>query len=141
MDSPAAALFATVPQRDYLLFWQAGRFQPQRVARFLDLDKPSLGAIAGVASSSVRFDAKIPKQLSELLSELALTATFVAEFFGGDAMKTRLWFQTRNPMLGDVSPRDMIRAGRREQLHRFVLEARGEKAPQGGAGQGSEGAV
>jgi len=48
----------------------------------------------------------------------------VAEFFDGDPRKTALWFRTPNPLLGDVSPRNMIRYGRYMRLHRFVLQAR-----------------
>jgi len=50
----------------------------------------------------------------------------VAEFFDGDPVKTALWFRTPNPMLGDMSPRDMIRYGRYKRLQKFILEAREE---------------
>ncbi len=129
-------LFATVPRRDYLLFWQAGRFQPQRVARFLSLNKSELGALAGVAPSSVRFDAKIPRQLREYLSELAVTATLVAEMLEGDATRTQLWFQTPNPSLGDRSPMEMIEQGEHAALRRFVLEARGVAASHADVDEG-----
>lgn len=46
----------------------------------------------------------------------------VAETFGGDLDKTALWFRVRNPLLGDVSPRDMIRSGRLDRLVRFIFE-------------------
>jgi hypothetical protein len=44
------------------------------------------------------------------------------QFFNDD-VKTKLWFQTPNPMLGNVSPRDMIRLGRYNKLLRFVAQA------------------
>jgi hypothetical protein len=34
-----------------------------------------------------------------------------------------LWFKTRNPLLGDISPRDMIRLGRFERLRKFIINA------------------
>jgi hypothetical protein len=54
----------------------------------------------------------------------------VAQFFDGDAAKTALWFKTPNPLLGNLSPRDMIRYGRYDRLRRFVLDALDENAPE-----------
>lgn len=48
----------------------------------------------------------------------------VAEYSEGDTEKTSLWFRTPNPMLGNISPRDMIRIGRTTRLRKFVTEAR-----------------
>ena len=47
----------------------------------------------------------------------------VAKVFDGDVEKTAVWFRARNPMLGDVSPRDMIRLGRFERLRKFIITA------------------
>lgn len=126
MVSPPLALFSTVPAHDYLQFWQSGRFQPQRVVRFLALSKEDVAQLAGVAASSVRFDRKAPRDLTERLSEIAATCTLVAQFFEGNAIKTELWFRTGNPLMGDVSPRDMIRSGAHQRLRRFVLNALNE---------------
>jgi hypothetical protein len=54
-----------------------------------------------------------------------------------------LWFKTKNPLLGSISPRDMIRYGRYEKLRRFVMEALEENAASpntnsGGSAQGRE---
>lgn len=120
------ALFSTVPAHDYLQFWQAGRFHPQRVVRFLGLSKEDAAKLAGVAVSSVRFDRKAPRDLTDRLTEFAATCTLVAQFFEGNAIKTELWFRTGNPLMGDASPCDMIRSGRHETLRRFVMEALSE---------------
>jgi hypothetical protein len=117
------SLFATVPSRDYLLFWQSGRFQPQRVARFLDLTRDDVARISGVAAASVRFDRKAPRDLLERLTEVAAICTLVAEFFAGDVTKCALWFRTPNPLLGEISPRDMIRLGENEKLRSLVMGA------------------
>ncbi len=124
--SARPALFGTVPSHDYLQFWQSGRFQPQRVVRFLGLAKEDVARIAGLAVSSVRFDRKAPRDLTERLTDVAVTCTLVAESFAGNATRTGLWFKAVNPMLGEISPRDMIREGRHEQLRRLVLEALAE---------------
>lgn len=132
MVSSAAALFSTVPAHDYLQFWQGGRFQPQRVVRFLGLAKEEVAQLAEVAVSSVRFDGKAPRDLTDRLSEIAATCALVAQFFDGNAIKTGLWFKTANPLMGDVSPRDMIRRGRHSELRRFVIEAVSEARDSSG---------
>jgi hypothetical protein len=129
MSASPLNLFDTVPSRDYLQLWQAGRFQPQRVVRFLGLNKEEVARLAGVAVSSVRFDRKAPHELIERLTELAATCTLVAQFFEGNAIKTALWLKSINPVLDDVAPRDMIRQGSHERLRRFVLDAMAASTP------------
>jgi predicted nucleotidyltransferase len=118
-----AALFSTVPARDYLQFWQSGLFQPQRVARFLGLSKVELAQLAGLAPASVRFDEKAPRILREQLMDIAATCELVAETFDGNTTKTALWFMTPNPYLANCSPCDLLRRGERDVLKRHVLEA------------------
>jgi len=36
--------------------------------------------------------------------------------------------RAQNPLLGDVSPRDMIRLGRHDRLRRFIINAMMSKA-------------
>lgn len=117
------AIFGTVPDRHYLGFWANETLNSRAVADFLDLDKRSVAKLAGVASASVRFDRKIPKEVLERLQEIANICELVAQFFKGDAAKTALWFKTKNPLLGDISPRNMIRYGRYEKLRRFIMNA------------------
>lgn len=121
-------LFRNVPDRDYLGFWANQTLNARGVADFLDLKKPDVAKVAGVAPSSVRFDQKIPREVFERLEEIANVCTLVAQFFAGDAAKTALWFRTRNPLLGDIAPRDMIRFGRYEKLLQFVLDALNENS-------------
>ncbi len=46
------------------------------------------------------------------------------DYIFGDARVAALWMRTRNPLLGDFSPNQMIRAGRLERLAVFILRAR-----------------
>jgi hypothetical protein len=121
--SGSRAIFGTVPDRHYLGFWADQTLNSRAVADFLDLDKRSVAKLAGVAPASVRFDQKIPKEVFERLQEIANICELVAQFFKGDGAKTALWFKTKNPSLGDISPRDMIRYGRYEKLRRFIMNA------------------
>ena len=116
-------LFGTVPDRDYFDFWPGGIFDAQRVVRFLELTKADVARIAHVTTTSVRFDQKTPKNVLDCLTEIATVCALVAQFFAGDLTKTGLWFKTRNPMLGDISPRAMIRQGGFDKLRGFVLDA------------------
>ena len=115
-------LFDTVYQTDGLRFWQGNALNFQRVRDFTGLEAGDLARIAGVAKSSVRYDAKAPREVREHLENIANICNLVFEFFQDD-VKTKLWLQTPNPMLGNVSPRDMIRFGRFAKLQRFVAQA------------------
>lgn len=117
------ALFATVAGGDPLGFFEGGGFRPRSVAEFLKLKNPDVSRATAVALNSVRYDGAIPQPMRERLVEIANICNMVAEHFEGDREKTALWFTSRNPMLGDISPRDMIRFGRYERLRRFVLNA------------------
>jgi len=77
---------------------------------------------------SVRYDDNIPERVRERLEEIANTINLVAQAFDGDPDKTVSWFKARNPLLGDVSPRDMIRLGRYERLRRFIINATSERS-------------
>jgi hypothetical protein len=117
------ALFNTVAKQDYLGFWADQSLNAREVVDFLGLDKRDVAKLADVAPSSVRFDQKIPKEVLERLLEIANICGLVAQFFSGDVAKTALWFKTKNPLLGDISPRDMIRYGRYARLQKFVSDA------------------
>lgn len=113
-----------VAQQDLLNLYREGNPDYRRIAGLVRLSKSDLGKLAKVAKASVRFDANIPVPVAERLRELANIANLVGEYFHGDAHKVGLWFELPNPMLGNISPRNMIRAGRYKRLLNFVLDAR-----------------
>ena len=78
---------------------------------------------SSVSVASVRYDQLIPIVVRERLEEIASTINLVAKQFEGDLDKTAAWFKAKNPLLGDVSPRDMIRLGRYDRLRRFIINA------------------
>jgi len=57
----------------------------------------------------------------------------VVRFFNGDEEKIKAWFSTPNPLLGGISPIDMILWGDEDKLLDFIKrQLRGnEKATQG----------
>jgi hypothetical protein len=113
---------------DVLGLHRNGRTDYRRVADLVKLSKEDLSKIARVAKPSVRFDDAIPAAVAERLREIANIANLVAEYFDGDAQKVALWFELRNPQLGNISPRNMIRGDRYKRLLNFVLEAREAEA-------------
>ena len=112
-----------VADRDCLGFCADRRLNARRVVEFLALDRRDVAKLAGISLASVRFDQTIPSEVLDRLQEIANTCGLVAEYFGGDASKTALWFRTENPLLVNVSPRDMVRYGRHERLRGFVMSA------------------
>ena len=126
-----AELFRTVPAQHHLGFWENQTLDAKKVAEFYEFDKREVAKVADVAPSSVRYDQKIPKEVAGRLAEIANIAELVAQFFAGDVVKTALWFTTPNPLLGQISPRDMVRDGRRERLRQFVIDALNEQPVSG----------
>ena len=127
MPATYPGLFNVVPKNDLLNLWSSDGLDYREVSELLEYDKNELSKLAGVAKSSVRFDAKIPRDLNERLEEIAVIANLVAEYFEGDGEKTALWFRMPNPMLGGLAPRDMIRRGRYNKLLNFVVRAHDEQ--------------
>ena len=121
-ESAKADFFSTVGD-DHMSFWEQSHFRPTRVTDFLSLEKKDVSRIASVSDKSVRYDEKMPEAVRDRLEEIANVVNLVAGTFRGDIIKTALWFKTQNPILGDVSPRDMIRLGRYDRLRKYVLAA------------------
>ena len=120
-------LFSSIPKSDPLNFGIGKDFKPIKVKDFLQLNKEQISHLAAVKVSSVRFDDTTPTAVREQLEAISVTCNMVAEAFDGDVEKTALWFRTKNPMLGDVSPRDMIRLRRFDRLRKFIVGAMADR--------------
>jgi len=112
----------TIPKHDYLNLLNGNT--AKKVADFLDLDRYQVAKAMGLKDKTqVRFDDQIRKDLKKRLMEIAIICELMAEYFHGNAQKTALWFQAKNPALGGISPRDMIRYGRYKKLELFIRNA------------------
>jgi len=118
-------LFNTIPDQDYFEIYKDKK-PYNRIVKLFDFEQDDIVLATGVPKSSVRYDEKMPKDLSERLTEWATLLNLVAGHFKGDTVKTMQWFTTPNPLLGDIRPRDMIRIGRYRKLIKFVLNALAE---------------
>lgn len=112
-----------IAKTDYIGFWKGEAPDYQRISDFLDMNKREASQMAGVARTTVRYDDRIPRELADRLEQIANIVNRVAAIFDGDLIKTGLWFRTPNPLLGEVSPRDMLRMDRYKRLSKFVTEA------------------
>ena len=129
MNSPIPSLFRSVPDKDYLhLFNKNNVVQGDKVVELLNYKKTDVAAATNISINSIRYEEeRIPLELKERLTEWAIALNFVASFFK-DADKTIIWFATPNPLLGNMSPRDMIRIGRFKKLLNFIQTALNENA-------------
>ncbi|MES2889009.1 MAG: hypothetical protein V4739_13490 [Pseudomonadota bacterium] len=127
MSTASFGLFDSVPP-DFFKFGRGASFRPKEVPELLGLKKIDVSRIASVAESSVRYDDAIPEQVRARLEEIANTLNMVAKAFDGDVEKAAAWFTARNPLLGDVAPRDMIRLGKYERLRKFIVHAMMDQA-------------
>lgn len=115
-------IFSSVSKRDYI-----GLVDPKHTVDFLGFQKSDVSKATGQPKASIRYDERIPAEVRERIQQIGNIINLVAEYFEGDLQKTRLWFDTSNPLLGNMSPRDMIRYGRYLKLYKFVLSALSDK--------------
>lgn len=118
----SAPLFATASD-DLLNFGRGEQFDPKKVVDWMKFDRKAVSIMSSVSPHSVRYDEDIPRAVKERLEDVANLANMVAGIFDGDVDKTLLWFKTANPMLGNISPRDMVRMGRDDRLRKFIVGA------------------
>lgn len=111
--------------KDRLNLFQGHDVQGEEVVKLLRYKKREVSQASGVGLNSIRYDAKMPQELEDRLIEWATTINLVADFFK-DVDKTILWFYTPNPLLGEQTPRDMIRIGRSKKLIKFIRNALSE---------------
>jgi uncharacterized protein (DUF2384 family) len=116
-------IFKVILQTDELrLFKNSGKPNYDRVKDILGFTKQDISKASGVPFGSIRFNGKVPAELTERVIEWATAIALVHSFFK-DETKTMLWFKVPNPMLGDVAPRDMIKVGRFTKLQKFIQTA------------------
>lgn len=127
MSSVNSALFNTVPPKDMGKFFVkgGGEVDAEKVVKFLKYKKEDVAVASDVPVTSVRYDERIPSDLKQRMVEWATAINLVAVYFN-DLNRTMLWFQISNPLLGDMSPRDMIRVGRFKKLQKFIQTALAE---------------
>ena len=115
--------------KDRFKFFKGSNVHGQKVVDILKYKKQEVSQASGIKLNSIRYDIKMPLELKEQLIEWATAINLAADFFK-DNEKTILWFNTPNPLLGEVTPRNMIRIGRSKKLITFIRNALSENKPQ-----------
>lgn len=128
MSLSSRALLRTIPEEDYCGFFEKGvQVKPKKVIDFLKYKRKDVAVAANINLDHVRYeDKKMPQELQDRLTEWATAINLVAGFFKNNQDKTMLWFAMPNPLLGGISPRDMIRIGRFKKLLNFIQTALNE---------------
>ena len=119
------SVFDTIPRKDPFRIFKGSQPDYHKVLDVLKFNKADVAKASSVPLSSVRWDNKMPAELEERVREWAVAIALVSEYFN-DFDRTILWFGVQNPMLGGISPRDMIRVGRFKKLIKFIQTALGE---------------
>ncbi len=122
MGESARSLFDSIPRENKFALFTDGQPNVKKVVDILKYKKKDVSVAADVPLKSVRYDNKMPEALRERFTEWAVAISLVGGYFD-DEHKTVLWFQTINPLLGNVSPQAMIRAGRFKKLLKFIQTA------------------
>lgn len=127
MGALMSELTANMPKSDIFDFGvDSNKIDRKKVVNFFDFSKGDMSKISGVSKESVRWDDKAPKIVTDYIYQMAIIASLVGEFFDGNKVKTATWLKMPNPMLGGISPRDMIRLGRSDKLMNFIMKAKEE---------------
>jgi hypothetical protein len=122
MAAARPPLFRTIPDKDFFHLFTDGVPDGEKVVKLLKYKKEDVSVAANIPIASVRYDNKMPTVLKERLTEWATALNLVAGFFN-DPEKTVLWFCMPNPLLGGMSPSNMIRIGRFKKLLNFIQTA------------------
>src|SRR5258706_9776989 len=112
-------IFNTIPKEDRFHFFDGTNPNYDKIKEVLDFSKSDISKASHVPVDSVRYDEKMPQELRERMMEWAIGLALVAGHFN-DLDKTILWFRVPNPLLGGISPKDMIKVGRFKKLLKFI---------------------
>ena len=118
----AQTIFDSIPKEDRFHIFRGSRPNYEKVIDILEFKKEDVAKASQVPTSSVRYDSKMPKELQDRMLEWAIAIQLVGEYFA-DLDRAVLWFRVPNPLLGGISPRDMVRIGRFKKLLRFIHTA------------------
>ena len=96
-----------------------------KVRDFIGLSKEHFQDILGVPENTIQSDGEVAlsKPLQDYLIEIVHLCELVANNFKGDLLKTEVWFNLKNPLLGNVTPVFMIKCGLHKELQKFILDS------------------
>ena len=95
----------------------------EAIAKFLGLKTTEIARLVQVPVASVVWDSTTTQRVQDHLAAIGKEIDLVAKVFDGDKAKTALWFQTPNPLLGEIAPVELIRVGKFDNLRKFIQSA------------------
>jgi hypothetical protein len=111
-----ASLFSSIPPTKASPFFEGAAPVGPQIVKFLDFKRKDVARSAKVSEAAVRYEQdRMSEVLRAWLIEVGTAIALVDNFFK-DTDKTELWFRTPNPLLGNITPIDMIRMGRQRKL-------------------------
>jgi hypothetical protein len=116
------SVFDSIATHDKFNVFTGAKPNYNKVREVLRFDKGDIAKAAHVTRASVRFDKRAPREILERMTEWAAAISLVGQFFD-DFDKVVIWFHVANPLLGGVTPRDMILLGRSKRLLKFIQNA------------------
>jgi hypothetical protein len=122
LNEPKLSVVVSSP-KDCLRFGSGSSFEAEAVQLVLALTDEDVARMASAPLTFARHDVEVSELVRARLEDVGRAINLVACVFDGDVERTVAWFKTRNPMLGDVTPRDMIRLGRFERLSKYIAAA------------------
>ena len=123
------ALFSNIAAKKIPAFYKEnGETDYKEISVFLQLSNDDLAKIARISVKTIRFNGNIPLALKERMEEMKNVCELVFEMLGS-IEKTQLWFKTKNQMLGNVSPKDLLRFGRYQKLLDVLMDIKNGNVP------------
>jgi len=124
-------LFANLPSGNLFgVISKDGAYDYQQAAKLVGINsKRAVARAAGISEQSVRYDERMPVNLKEFFLEIISVLSIVAKETNNDREKVRLWFSMPNPMLGGVSPSQMILIGKYKKLLKFIERSLNGETP------------
>lgn len=123
------SLFSNIATTKIPAFYKEnGETDYKEISVFLQLSPDDLAKIAKISVKTIRFSGNIPLALKERMEEMKNICELVFEMLGS-IEKTQLWFKTKNQMLGNTSPRDLLRFGRYQKLLDVLMDIKNGNVP------------
>lgn len=111
---------------DIMHYYANGLFDHEKVLSGLRIKDKELSFATNIPINSIHSTGSdISNEVRVRIEEWASAINKVAEFFN-DETKTMRWFNSENPQLANLTPRDMIISGRFKKLLQFINASLGK---------------
>lgn len=122
-------IFGSISSERWPELYDGDELDATKVLEISSLSKTQLADSLGMKNVRLE-EERMSTTVRDRIREIANVIELAAEYFEGDRERVASWFTATNPLLGNVSPRDMIRFGRHDKLLKFILNSKaGNRIP------------